>query len=209
MARPISNFPVTGKKYGSWRVLGSILWKRSIQYWLVSCKCGTEKYVNHSKLIHGESKSCKPCSKTIHNKRFARIYNIFHHILQRCNNPNNKSYPVYGGRGIRLLWEDFESFLKDMGSSYEEHVKTYGEKNTLIERIDSNGNYCRENCRWATWKEQQNNRTNNHRIFAFGEELTLTQWAERYGMKVSRLHSRITRSKMPIEIALTTPLRKC
>mgnify|MGYP001605568036 FL=1 len=74
----------------------------------------------------------------------------------RCNNPKNHKYPIYGARGIKCLWNKFEDFRDDMYESYLEHVKEFG-KNTSIDRIDVNGHYCKENCRWATAKEQSIN----------------------------------------------------
>lgn len=92
------------------------------------------------------------------NQRFAGIFNA---INQRCNNPNHKNYPLYWWRGIKNEWPDVLSFKNDMYPSYLEHVNKYWEKNTSIDRINPNWNYNKENCRWATQKEQLNNlRTN-------------------------------------------------
>ena len=80
-------------------------------------------------------------------------YNTWHTMKQRCLNPNNDGYPYYGGRGITICdrWLDFNNFLEDMGERPE---------NMTLDRIDSNGNYCKENCKWSTKSEQSRNSAN-------------------------------------------------
>ncbi len=104
-------------------------------------------------------------------------YKIWCGIKERCNNPHNHRYARYGGRGISVCerWaQDFEAFLSDMGPRpSSEHT---------IDRIDPDGNYAPENCRWATVKEQQRNRPDNVRVEMDGESLCLAEIAERYGL---------------------------
>ena len=115
--------------------------------------------------------------------KFYRAYNA---MKDRCYNKDNTRYNNYGGRGIIVCdrWLDpvngFNNFKEDMYDTYLEHVRVYGESNTTIERIDVNKNYCKENCRWATLKEQANNKTTNHYVFYNNETLTLMQCVEKY-----------------------------
>jgi hypothetical protein len=98
--------------------------------------------------------------KITHGFRYTRFYNIWKRMKDRCNNQNNIDYHRYGGRGIKVCdsWtSNFENFRDDMYESYLCHSEINGEKNTSIDRIDTNGNYCKENCKWSTPQEQRLN----------------------------------------------------
>ncbi len=134
-----------------------------------------------------------------HGMTGTRVYHIWRQMRYRCSSPKAPEYKNYGGRGIKVCarWESFEDFLSDMGVP---------EDNLTIERVDYDGNYIPQNCYWATYKEQQNNRRNNNRVTAFGRTQTLTQWAEEFGLPVTTLRNRLNRAKMNPEDALKATL---
>ena len=93
------------------------------------------------------------------------FYKKFENMKSRCNCKKHPSYKNYGGRGIKILWKSFKKFRDDMYESYLEHCKEFGKKNTTLDRIDNNGNYCKKNCQWATWKQQNNNQRKRTKKF--------------------------------------------
>ena len=99
-----------------------------------------------------------------HGMRYTRFYRIYYQAVTRCKNLKAKDYMSYWWRWITIEWGRFEDFMNDMYESYLDHVNEYWESNTTIDRIDSNWNYCKENCRWATLKEQANNRCSNRAV---------------------------------------------
>lgn len=121
-------------------------------------------------------------------------------IIARCNNPKSKDYTDYGGRGIRVCkrWvASLDNFIADMGEA------PLGQS---IDRIDNDGDYEPNNCRWAGATEQANNRRGNQFLTFNGETLTYSQWAREIGLKRGTLRSRIVVSGWSIEKALTTPV---
>ena len=122
-----------------------------------------------------------------------RIYNIWCMMKKRCHNPNAHAYERYGGRGIGVCqeWQTFEGFFADMSIGYSDML--------TLDRKDNELGYSKENCRWATMKEQQNNRRNNFRV----KGKTFTEWSEVLGIKRSTLAQRYYVYKWPIEKVLT------
>lgn len=191
---------LTRKKFNRLYVLKLLRDKRGLIKWLCKCDCGNITNVRGDFLKNGVTKSCGCLQKEIvtqrgfvHGMYKTRFYCIWENIKSRILNPNNPKYKYYGGRGIRICqgWQKFENFKQDMFFPYSEHVKKYGEKNTTIDRIDNAGNYCKENCRWATQKEQMNN-SRCVRFITFNKKtLSISQWAEKLGMPRTTLYNRL------------------
>lgn len=139
-------------------------------------------------------------------KKSKRLFNLWQGMHQRCYNSHNARFNNYGGRGIIVCdtWHDYFNFEKDMYESYQKHVEEYGEKDTTLDRIDVNGNYCKENCRWATNKEQANNKSTN--IFVPTGE-TLFNYCNRMNLNYNTIRGRL-RAGWTIEDALNIPTQK-
>ena len=132
--------------------------------------------------------------KSYRKLHYTGLYSSWYAMKQRCGNTNNLSYKNYGGRGISYPknWESFEGFKTDMGDSYK--------KGLTLERIDNNQNYSVFNCRWATRKEQANNKRSNIVLTLGVETYPLAIWSEKLGMKFDTLRSRFYRGMKTEEI---------
>ena len=128
--------------------------------------------------------------------RLKRTNQCWRDMRQRCLNPNSHRYYTHGGRGISICtrWESFPNFLEDMG------LKPDG---FTLERIDNNGGYSPENCKWATPHEQARNRRTNVFICFNGETKTIMDWANELGLSFTAMKKRL--KKWPLEKALTLP----
>lgn len=211
--RPPHNFvDLVGKVFGKLTVVEFTIKKWGEQrLWKCSCECGKIIYTNTTKLKSGHTKSCGCHSReraTTHGESRTRFYDIYRCAKSRCNNRNHSKWHLYGGKGIKFLWDSFQGFKTDMYASYEAHVKKFGEKDTTIDRINGNDNYCKENCRWATRLEQARNTENVKHISFNGMTKTLGSWSEIIGMRKRVLYNRIFELGWPIEKALTTPIKK-
>lgn len=177
--------------------------------WLCRCDCGNEVAVGGLQLRHGDTKSCGCAKKEralalandhiTHGQSKSRLYRIWFNMKCRCHKVSAPDFPRYGGRGINVCdeWRNgFQPFYEwAMANGYQD--------DRSIDRIDNNGNYCPENCRWVNTKCQNNNTRRNHYVTFNGETLTIGQWSERCGINKNTLHSRLTKYGWSIERALT------
>lgn len=132
--------------------------KKGHPLWLYKCTCGNEKVVRRTNVLTGAVRSCGCLVRWNKEPLYGtKFYMTFHLLKQRCNNKSHPRYDRWGGRGIRCLWGSFKEFKEDMYESFLAHEKLHGGRQTSIDRIDNDGHYCKENCRWATPKEQMRN----------------------------------------------------
>lgn len=191
---------LTGLKFGRWTVLeraGSNKHGRAM--WRCICECGNEKAVDSRCLLIGSSRSCGCLNKeqqqktgiyanaATHGQSRTRLYRIWKAMKGRCENPHKQDFHLYGGRGISVCeeWHSFEPFrdwANDAG--YSDAMS--------IDRIDVNGNYCPENCRWATIDEQARNKRNTRFLTIDGVTKRLSQWAAEAGLTRSAMYKRIS-----------------
>lgn len=213
---------ITGNKYGKLTVTGLDRYdsERETTFWKCKCECGNEIIRSRSYLTSKKNanQSCGCQQKEASRKNIAKIherkthnnnkyrqthgdrktifYSKYHGILRRCNNPNERSYQHYGAKGIRCEWNSYEEFKADMYESYKQHVELYGEKNTTIDRIDVNGNYCKDNCRWLTIDEQRLNKSVTIYVeYEDSSTITLKELSKNLNMNYKTLLSRYQRSK--------------
>lgn len=182
--------------------------KKRLSDRLCGCGCGKFTYIAPRGYRKGKASDFLPSHawKAANKASFkhgygmeSAAYRSWAYMRQRCLNRNHHAYNNYGGRGITLCerWNKFENFLADMGERPEGDM--------TLERIDSNGNYCPENCRWAPRSDQPKNTRTNLKITFRGETKHLAEWARTLNMNPSTLRDRIQKNGWSVERALTTP----
>lgn len=190
-----------GEKFGRLTVLADVsgTWNTPCE---CRCICGTITSPRIGNLKSNNTKSCGcthyETKNTTHGESKTKLYAIWCSMKGRCTYPSYTGFENYGGRGISVCDEwahDFVTFKKwAIANGYRDGL--------TIDRKDMNGNYSPDNCRWATYKEQNNNRRNNHLVEYQGQTKTVTQWAEYYNIKPKLLFNRLRRG-WEIERALT------
>ncbi len=181
-------YDLSGVSFGDWLVvsdLGGLL--------ICKCKCGYEAKQAPANIIRGRTTSCRKCMAVRNVTLSANglphkpTRNTWKSMIERCYNTSHKFYPIYGGRGITVheSWKlSYDSFTSDMG------IRPEGKS---LDRINSDGNYCPNNCRWATQKEQCRNRRVNRRISINGTSKTIAEWTELSGLSDGTIDQRIKR----------------
>lgn len=163
--------------------------KKPVVMFECRCKCGKIINVSGNALLSGHTKSCG-CRKTKHHGRKdnPKLYEAWQNMKRRINDPTNKRYERYGGRGIKICpeWQEFIPFRDwSLANGYKDGL--------MIDRIDNDGDYCPENCRWSDRIEQMNNTSRNHFIDVKGERMTMAQAARALGLTYSTVQHRIQR----------------
>jgi len=203
---------LTGKTVGYWYVKGPApprydnKGRPSIKMWDCVCRCGVERQVRDSELRRLGSTSCGCFNREIsstHHATKTRLYEIWHGLKQRCNNPKSKDAHNYGARGIKVCDEWNENF-----EAFRDWANNNGYLDSLtLDRIDVNGPYSPDNCKWSTIKEQSRNTRVNHLLRFNGEDKTIAEWAEITGIKYYTLANRIYNG-WSVERALTQPVQQ-
>lgn len=201
---------LAGKKFGNLEV---IEWagksrhgcKSKCDFWFCSCDCSDSRYnpfwASTASLKSGNTRSCG-CLNRKHLKSKSKIYNVWTLMNRRCCDTSDRAFKNYGGRGISVCdrWKDFNNFYADMGDPPE---------GMSLDRIDNDGNYCPENCRWATPKQQVRNQRTNRLITWRGETKTTADWGDDERLKKLGINSGYIRIRIDsgwsLEEAMTTP----
>jgi len=167
------------------------------------CDCGSQPVaIRVDGLTSGRQVSCGCYHKEVTTKHGLSkhpLYNVWHHMVDRCTKLGDKSYPDYGGRGITVCerWLSVENFVADMQATYSSGLE--------IDRIDNDGNYEPSNCRWVGRSQQADNRRSGRRITFKGQTQSLLQWSKELNINYGTLWDRIVIWRWDVERAFTTP----
>lgn len=190
---------LVGQIFGRLTVIEEIEKKGPHRYYLCKCSCGNFKAIRQNSLLLGKTKSCgclqkekaKITARNInlsHGDFGTKLYRVWAGIKNRCKNPNFKYFSDYGGRGIKicLSWEEYTKFKEwAINSGYQEGL--------TIERIDVNGDYEPNNCKWITMAEQGKNKRWSKKILYNGKEYTIKELSEVSGIKERTIRERYNR----------------
>lgn len=195
---------LTGMKFGKLAVASYAgLDKHQKRIWNCLCDCGNVSIVTTTQLRLGKTKSCGCYSaetRTKHGDHRTLEYFTWRSMKARCTDPGVRYYEKYGGRGIKVCerWLNYENFLSDMGRKPS--------KAHSLDRVDNDGDYTPENCRWATKSEQTRNRSTSVWIEFNGKSQLMGDWAAELGISYSVLYMRV-RKGWTVERAFTTPVK--
>lgn len=213
-----SKDPMIGKKIGYLTILrqaDDYVSPKGCHYsrWVCKCDCGNEIIRRRDSIMHATNPSCG-CKKLegtraasithgdASRKNRNRLYTIWANMKKRCNNPNGWDYKLYGGRGIFVCdeWKRYEAFKEwALKNSYREDL--------TLDRIDVDGPYSPENCRWATFAKQSNNKRTNRYLTYDGKTMSMKDWSKELNVNYNTLRSRVYILGMSDEDALSKPFR--
>lgn len=175
--------------------------------WLLTCKCdcGNTKDINQNWFRQLQSCGCVKAfsgatNHKTHGMSNSKEYYAWKSMKERCTKEDHPAYKNYGGRGVKVCSAWLDSFVK----FYEDMGKAPSKEHTL-DRIDVDGDYSSENCRWVTMKVQGNNKRNNVLVEMFGQTKTLSEWCEEYDVSVQYIIHRVKKMGMSYEQAFLIP----
>jgi hypothetical protein len=207
---------LTGQRFGRLIAIKPIGKNAANKYmWLCQCDCGNLKEVEGCKLTKDHTKSCGclQIERTIEantkhgmatRKAESRLYNVWRSMRKRCNNSKDKNYKHYGGRGIKVCeeWEDLQTFCQwALSNGYDDTLE--------IDRIDVNGNYEPQNCRFITHLENSNNKRNTRVAEIGGEVKPLSEWVRLLGVGPKRILNLINSNRTHILEDLRNQQQNC
>lgn len=199
-----------GMRFGSLVTSGPSYIEKGNRVIPCRCDCGADRIVRVGHLLDGSTSSCgceQPkrvgLARTVHGEWTTKLWGHWSAMRRRCNTASTGNYALYGGRGIKVCdeWKDYLAFREwALANGYDDSL--------TLDRIDANGDYCPENCRWVTLKEQARNRRNTIYVEFHGERVPLSQLSEEYNVDPDLVYSRVVALGWDVERALTTPKRR-
>jgi len=195
---------LTNQRFGRLVVIKRAPNKGKKVAWYCQCDCGKTTIATTTNLCQHLMFSCG-CLKmekllqrsTKHNLSRTKIYDVWIAIRKRCYSPANISYKNYGGRGITIC----EDWKNNFSSFYEWSMKNGYKEGLSIDRIDNNGNYCPENCRWTDKLTQANNTRTNHFITFCNQTKTIAEWARHFNLPYSNILAKLQKNNYDAEKA--------
>lgn len=203
---------LTGQKFGKLTVIEFEGKRKNLILWKCKCDCGKETIAYAGNLRTGHTTSCGCFKFASRNKKHGlkrtRLYSIWSNIKTRCYSEDNTDYVRYGGRGIKMCDEWKNDFMAFNEWAYQNgYDESAPRGQCTIDRIDVNGDYSPENCRWVDIEQQQNNRRDNVLIEYNGEIKTLAQWSKILNLSYEMIRQRIQLYGWSVERAFTEPPR--
>ena len=187
--------------------------KGKYTYWVCECECGSVKSIYQGSLRNGKTTSCgcygkkqRLKAKTKHGLSHTRIKRIYHNMLSRCYNPKTPKFKNHGGRGIKVCdeWLGENGFINfvnwAMSNGYDEEL--------TLDRIDNDGDYSPDNCRWADEETQHKNRRITLYIEYNGEKKTVQEWSKELGISENTIYYRYYHGYTPEEILYKGKLKR-
>lgn len=199
---------LVGQRFGRLLVIDTADSLNGRTRWKCKCDCGNECVVHGTSLKTGNTISCG-CYRIENAKKLysgvrqndKRLYAVWNGIKQRCSNKNNSSFHNYGERGIKMDAE----WLSNYEAFYNWAIRSGYKEGMEIDRIDNNGDYCEENCRFVNRDIQANNKRNVKLYTIDGNTKSLPQWCKQYGKEYYHVRQRVVKLGWPILDALTIP----